>query len=104
MCNFVVCEKRVVDGRNSAKHVRDQHEETGFLHHGRGAGSDDRVLEMTIDSRLLVAPYLLPSLVSLTHNVTHEERERTGEAVRIAVIRDVTSRRIPFAVTHRAVR
>src|SRR5215212_10444853 len=101
--DLIVGEERVVDSRHPTKHVGNEHEETGFLHHRRRAGANKGVLEMPRDARLLVSTHLMPGLVTLAHNVSEKERERAGKGIGVAVIGDIAPRDIALAITDRAV-
>ena len=97
--DLIVGEKGRVDGRYASEHIRDQHEQAGFLHECRRAGSDERVLEMPLDTREFVAPQLGPSLSPFPNDVADEERQRATEGVGTGEIRHVRTREDPLFVT-----
>src|SRR5829696_10253172 len=103
MRDFVVGEKGRVNCRYPPEHVRDQHEEVGLLHERRRAGTDERVLEMPVDTGAVVAAHLSPCLPPLSNDVANEESQGAGKSVGVCKVGDVPPRRNSLLVSNGAV-
>src|SRR5215211_8183431 len=103
MRDLVVGEKGRVNGRYPPEHVRDQHEEVGLLHERRRASTDERVLEMPVDTGAVVAAHLSPRLPPLSNDVANEERQGAGKSLVVCKMSGGPPRRNPLFVSNGAV-
>ena len=94
--DLVVAEKRRVDGRTAAKHVRDHREDDQVAEDDAHRRAQERIGSAPVSARLHVAPSLAGRGPELEHDLTHEERHGTRDVVSVREECPVAGIRLSF--------